>query len=268
MIFFINCHKSNKLKMEKSVLRCDDILKNKTELVELIHEEENQLVEVFDSLLKIDDTGKISETKPIDKIKEKCISWFVSNILKKQTTYTNPGSISYLLYGEILSEHSINIKFGTFGQIFAEELIKTKDNLELLKCGVQSINKIKKKDIDLIFIDKDKIIVYYRELKGNISLDSEKLPATIDKCKEIESFLKEKYSDYSIDMGILNWSVFNRKILDNKIVTHIKQFEKNGIKVDHMEDFLNIIDVSWDEDDFKLYYREIGNKIKNSKSVV
>ena len=265
MIFFINCHKSNKLKMEKSVLRCDDILKNKAELV---HEEENQLVEVFDSLLKIDNTGKISETKPIDKIKEKCISWFVSNILKKQTTYTKPGSISYLLYGEILSEHSINIKFGTFGQIFAEELIKTKDNLELLKCGVQSINKIKKKDIDLIFIDKDKKIVYYRELKGNISLDSEKLPATIDKCKEIESFLKEKYSTYSIDTGILNWSVFNRKILDNKIVTHIKQFEKNGIKVDHMEDFLNIIDVSWDEDDFKLYYREIGNKIKNSKSVV
>jgi len=30
--------------------------------------------------------------------------------------------------------------------------------------------------------------IIYRELKGNIELDTEKLPATIAKCKEIEIF--------------------------------------------------------------------------------
>ena len=29
-----------------------------------------------------------------------------------------------------------------------------------------------------------------------------------------------------------------------------------------MEDFLNIIDINWNEDDYYLYFREIGNKIK------
>jgi len=70
-----------------------------------------------------------------------------------------------------------------------------------------------KKDIDLIFKDEINKIIYYRELKANIELDSEKLPATISKCKEIEKYLQEKYNSYKIDSGILNWSVYNRQIL-------------------------------------------------------
>ena len=104
-------------------------------------------------------------------------------------------------------------------------------------------------------------IIYYRELKGNIELDTEKLPATISKCKEIESSLKSTHLDYSINCGILNWSVYNRKILTAGI-SNIKTFENGGIKIDHMEDFLNIINVVWNEDDYYLYFREIGNKIR------
>jgi hypothetical protein len=124
--------------------------------------------------------------------------------------------------------------------------------------------RIEKKDVDLIFKDESKKIIYYRELKGNIELDTEKLPATISKCKEIENSLKSTYLDYTINCGILNWSVYNRKILTAGL-SNIKTFEKGGIKIDHMEDFLNIINVSWDENDFKLYFREIGNKTKLEK---
>ena len=110
---------------------------------------------------------------------------------------------------------------------------------------------------------KDEInkIIYYRELKGNIELDTEKLPATVSKCKEIENSLKYTYLDYSINCGILNWSVYNRKILAVGL-SNIKSFENNGIKIDHMEDFLNIINVYWDKDDYYLYFREIGTKIR------
>ena len=31
-----------------------------------------------------------------------------------------------------------------------------------------------------------------------------------------------------------------------------------------MEDFLNIIDIKWDEDDYYLYFKNIGKMIKNS----
>lgn len=197
----------------------------------------------------------------VDEVKKNGISW-VKKILKDNLTYTKHGSISYLLFGEKPSEQSICIKFGHFGEFIAKELIKLNPNLELLTCGIQVIND-KKKDIDLIFKDEINKIIYYRELKGNIELDTEKLPATIEKCKEIEKSLQEKYKDYKIDCGILNWSVYNRKILKAGL-SNIQFFENKGIKINHIEDFLNIIDIKWDEDDYYLYFRNIGKMIKNS----
>jgi hypothetical protein len=197
----------------------------------------------------------------VEEVKNDGILW-VEKLLKDNLTYTKHGSISYLLFGEKLSEQSICIKFGHFGEFIAKELIKTNLKLELLTCGIQVVNN-KKKDIDLIFKDEINKIIYYRELKGNIKLDTEKLPATIEKCKEIEKSLEEKYKDYKIDCGILNWSVYNRKILKAGI-SNIQLFENKGIKINHMEDFLNIIDIKWDEDDYYLYFRNIGKIIKNS----
>jgi len=201
----------------------------------------------------------IENDECIHHIKYKCMNWVVK-VLEGNLTYTKPGSISHLLYGEKPSEQSINIKLGRLGEFMAKELIKTNNNLELLNCGVQKIND-KKKDVDLIFKDEINKIIYYRELKGNIELDTEKLPATISKCKEIENSLKNTYLGYNINCGVLNWSVFNRKILTAGI-SNIKAFENGGIKIDHMEDFLNIIDVCWDENDYYSYFREIGTKIQ------
>jgi hypothetical protein len=192
-------------------------------------------------------------------IKQKVISW-VDKVLEGDLTLTKPGSIFHLFYGEKPSEQSINIKMGRLGEYIAKECINLHPSLELLICGVQSINN-KKKDVDLIFKDEINKIIYYRELKGNIELDTEKLPATITKCKEIENSLKTTYLGYTIDCGILNWSVYNRKILTAGL-SNIKTFENGGIKIDHMEDFLNIINVYWNEDDYYSYFREIGTKIR------
>jgi hypothetical protein len=186
----------------------------------------------------------------VANIKQKGKNW-LDKALEGELTLTKPGSISYLLYGE---------KLGRLGEFLSKELIKTNDNLVLLNCGIQKINN-KKKDVDLIFKDEFNKIIYYRELKGNIELDTEKLPATITKCKEIENSLKTTYLDYTIDCGILNWSVYNRKILIAGL-SNIKTFENGGIKIDHMEDFLNIINVYWNEDDYYSYFREIGSKIR------
>lgn len=114
---------------------------------------------------------------------------WIEKALQGKLTYTKPGSISYLLYNTKPSEQSINIKLGKFGEFLSKELIKLNEQFELLNCGVQEINN-KRKDVDLIFKDKLNKIIYYRELKGNIELDTEKLPATIDKCKEIENSIK------------------------------------------------------------------------------
>ena len=196
----------------------------------------------------------------MNDIKKKGIIW-INKLLEGNITYTKAGSISFLLYGEKPSEQSINIKLGKFGEFLAKELIKLNKNFELLICGVQKINN-KNKDIDLIFKNEKSKIIYYRELKGNIELDTEKLPATINKCKEIEKSLIDTYPDYKIDCGILNWSVYNRDILSSGL-SNIKTFEKNGIIIDHMENFLNLIDINWECDDYYNYFKEIGHRIKN-----
>ncbi len=201
----------------------------------------------------------IENDECIANIKQLVTIW-VDKVLEGNLTYTQPGSISYLLHGKKLSEQSMNIKMGRLGEYLSKELIKTNNNLELLKCGIQQINS-KKKDVDLIFKDENAKIIYYRELKGNIELDTEKIPATITKCKEIENALKTTYIDYTINCGILNWSVYNRKILTVGL-SNIKTFENGGIKIDHMEDFFNIINVCWNEDDCYLYFRKIGDKFK------
>ena len=193
------------------------------------------------------------------ELKNKCNVW-VEQMLKGDLTLTKHGSISYLLYGAKPSEQSINIKFGRYGEVLAKELIGCNENIELLKCGVQQIND-KKKDVDLIWINKTKKIVYYRELKGNIELDTEKLPATVNKCKEIEQSLKTTYPDYVINCGVLNWSVYNRAILTAGL-SNIKAFENSGIKIDHMQEFLQHIDFEWSEGDFYQYFRELGEKIR------
>ena len=195
----------------------------------------------------------------ITEIKVKGNLW-IEKILEGELTYTKPGSISHLLYGEKPSEQSINIKLGRLGEYLSKELIKTNNKIELLVCGVQKIND-KKKDVDLIFKNEETKTIYYRELKGNIELDTEKLPATINKCKEIETSLKITYPDYTINCVILNWSVYNRAILTAGL-SNIKSFENGGIKIDHMCEFLKIIDVVWCENDFYSYFREIGTKIK------
>lgn len=194
----------------------------------------------------------------LNTIKLKGKQW-VDNMMLKSLTQTKPGSISHLLYGEKPSEQSVNIKFGRFGEFISKELIKSNDNLELLDCGVRMINN-KMKDVDLIFMDKTKKVLYYRELKGNIELDTEKLPATVSKCNEIAAFLKSKYEDYNIDYAILNWSIYDRKILTCGL-SNIKSFEREGLKIEHFGEFCNIAGIVWHEEDFYSYFRNIGKHI-------
>jgi hypothetical protein len=194
-------------------------------------------------------------------IKQKGVEW-VQNMLRSDMTYTKAGSLSFLLHGRRPSEQSISIKMGRFGEFITKEMIKCKSNLELLTCGIQQINN-KKKDVDLIFKDEINKIIYYRELKGNIELDTEKIPATVAKCNEIKTSLQLRYTDYLIDCAVLNWSVYNRNILTSGI-SNIKTFEISGVKIEHMEDFIRIVNIEWQEEEFYEYFREIGILISSS----
>ena len=131
----------------------------------------------------------------------------VKSIKDKGMTMSEPGSIKYLLFGSEPSEQSISIKMGKVGEDIIKEIMTHSPDLKLLTCGVQCIDSKtgKNKDLDLIWVNESKKTIYYREAKGNLELDSEKLPATIDKINEIIStYISPSYPDYTIDSGVFN----------------------------------------------------------------
>jgi hypothetical protein len=203
-------------------------------------------------------------TNSLDHVKNVGRKWVKSKFMNVPITITEPGSITFLINGKTPSIQSISIKLGRLGEALSKEMIKSNPNLELLQCGVQVIDKkLKKKDIDLIWLDKQSKKIYVREAKGNIELDTEKLPATFKKITEdLMPFVKDKYPDYEIDVGILNWSVYAREE-HKKCLSHIKTCEKNGVNVNHWGDFCKIVQFEWLKDDYYKYMLDLGKMINS-----
>ena len=189
----------------------------------------------------------------------------VFKIANQGITMTRPGSIKYLMYGSTPSAQSISIKMGTFGEKMMKLIISNSPHLELLPCGHHCIDEKtnKKKDVDLVWKDEEKKIIYYREMKGNVKMDTEKIPATIDKIKNLKNYLQQKYSDYEIDFGLLAWSTYTRGCLIKNGIAEIKKFEKSGIKVEHMKEMMELLSFEWSEEQYHNFFRIVGQCIDN-----
>jgi len=188
-------------------------------------------------------------------------NWIKTNVLQEQQTLTKPGSLSYLMFGPQPSRQSVVIKFGYFGEYLCKEIIQKNPNLSLLTCGVQLMGH-KKKDIDLIWVNPEKQTVYVRELKGNIQLDTEKLPATFQKITEkLLPFVQEKYPGHTIDVGVLNWGVYSRDELTEGL-RQIKTCEENGVNVDHWSDFCALVELDCTKEAYYDYMHQMGTLIK------
>jgi len=184
----------------------------------------------------------------------------VNKFSKQKHTKTKPGSLKYLLFGSEISKQSILIKIGKLGEEYLKMFIKNNLELKLLHCGIIKLSKCnKKKDFDLIWVNEKCKIVYYREAKSNIDLDTEKLPATIEKIKLLEKELKIKYPEYKINSGILNWSIYDKTDTNSKHA--LTEFEKNNIIVDHFGEFLELVNIEWNKEGFHRYWRKLGNII-------
>jgi hypothetical protein len=184
---------------------------------------------------------------------------WLNKLLNENRVMTKPGSVTYLLYGTKISSQSINIKFGHLGEILLKNIIKLNDNLEILDCGIQKVGNVNL-DVDLIWLDKVRKIIFIREVKANINLDTEKVPAIIDKLNNnFKTHFKNKFPDYSINIALLTWTLYKNNGIINK--SKIKKFNDNSINVDYLEDFLKQTNFTWNEDDFYSYFKELGSII-------
>ena len=129
-------------------------------------------------------------------------------ISKERAKLTEPGSLKYLFWGPEKSEQSIVIQFGQSLQRMVIHEIENNKDFSMLQSGVQKLVGMKnKKDVDLLFKNNKTNVIYYRELKGNIELDTEKLPATSDKVKLLSKHLKQTYPNHELDFGVLCLSI-------------------------------------------------------------
>ena len=191
-------------------------------------QKEVNINELCDGFEKFGIDTKLKEKSFIDSFKKEGKKWVEENVLNSTMTMTQPGSLKFGLWGSTPSIHSISIKFGMFGEFMFKKVIENTEEMELLKCGIQPVNeKGKKKDLDMIWVDKQKKTLRYRELKGNIEMDSEKIPATIDD----PTILEEIKADKSYF-----WPKINSKYLQSKkcnIVVQINGKKRSLISTDN-----------------------------------
>lgn len=180
----------------------------------------------------------------------------------ENTTQTKPGGLPYLFFGSQPSIHSLFIKIGrNFEKWF--KFIVEENGMELLPDGViKDVIGGKSKDIDLLFMDEKNKIVYYRELKSNIELDTEKLPATYEKVKKITKYLSNEYSGYTIDSSILAWGVYEQTDFPKKYNSKIKQCNLNGVDVTYPSDLFKLVNLNITGNDYYSIFRKLGKKIQ------
>ncbi len=130
-------------------------------------------------------------------------------------------SLSYLI--DIPLTQSEKIQFGSrMENIISQFIIK---NSKLKNIKEKTIKG--KKETDHLFMDENKKIIYYAELKSNLNLDTEKSNETIKKCLKIETELKEKYIDYKIKMFLVSIRHLNKDTINNGIKSKYKTINDN-----------------------------------------
>ena len=173
----------------------------------------------------------------------------------------SPGSGVHLLFGSVPSTQSLNIKFGRAFEAFFEKAVRLGDNnFVVMPAGVWSeINK----DLDLIFRDDVRKIIYYRELKLNINLDTEKIVSTYEKVKYITRYLEQKYPNYKIDSAVLTWGTFDLEDLTAQ--SKLKKAKEYNVNVVDPNTFFQIVGMPMSKNAYETYFRNLGKLFKGEK---
>jgi len=186
-------------------------------------------------------------------------------ISKEKIKLTAPGSLKHLFWGPEKSEQSIVIQFGQSQQRMLICEIENSKDFSMLPSGVRKLVGMKKrKDIDILFKDNKTNTIYYRELKANIELDTEKLPATSEKVTLLSKHLKQTYPNHDLDFGVLCLSVYEKdNIKQKKLINKVKQFKDSGVNVTFAKDIFNILSVNVTEKEYYEYWRDIGKILRS-----
>lgn len=186
--------------------------------------------------------------------------FFAPLIMKARNKNKKDYNLSFLLGRKL--EQSESIRQGNTIEIRLNDLINRSSVVanELANlCNFNSGNyyllndKEKKFQIDTLFsIDKT---LFYRELKTNPDLDSEKLPKTIEKINSIKDILEKQNLFKNIDIGIQ--TVWFEK---EKDMNFLNKYSKYNMNIYFMNEFLSLLGISCQKEDYYKSWKNIEIK--------
>lgn len=181
----------------------------------------------------------------------------ISRIIRKNKYINNCSSnkkidinsLSYLIDYELSQSDCIKIGIGI--ENILKDFILENTNLK----NIKTKNKKGIKEKDHLFMDINKKIIYYAELKSNLNLDTEKSKQTYKKCLDIEKELQEEYKDYEIKMFLVGVRYYTKKIIPKTILKKYKEINNNLCGINEYFKFLSI--------KFKIFNEKNYKKILN-----
>ena len=177
----------------------------------------------------------------------------ISRIIRKNKYINNCSSnkkidinsLSYLIDYELSQSDCIKIGVGI--ENILKDFILENTNLK----NIKTKNKKGIKEKDHLFMDINKKIIYYAELKSNLNLDTEKSKQTYKKCLDIEKELQEEYKDYEIKMFLVGVRYYTKKIIPKTILKKYKEINNNLCGINEYFKFLSIKFKIFNEKDYK-----------------
>jgi len=177
----------------------------------------------------------------------------ISRIIRKNKYINNCSSnkkidinsLSYLIDYELSQSDCIKIGIGI--ENILKDFILENTNLK----NIKTKNKKGIKEKDHLFMDINKKIIYYAEIKSNLNLDTEKSKQTYKKCLDIEKELQKEYKDYEIKMFLVGVRYYEKIIIPKTILKKYKEINNNLCGINEYLKFLSIKFKIFNEKDYK-----------------
>jgi hypothetical protein len=149
--------------------------------------------------------------------------------------------------------------------IALENVLKTAiiSNKELK--DIRPSNTKGKKEMDHLFCDEIKKIIYYAEIKSNLNLDTEKSTMTYKKCLSVAQELKEKFPDYTIKMFLVSGRHYTTKVIPKLLLSKYTDIKDNVVGINEYLKELNVIYEFADEQHYIDMLNKVANKLTSKK---
>jgi len=185
----------------------------------------------------------------------------LESMVANGVTQTSIGSVKWLLWRNQPSKQSTCIKMGRFAEKFFMLFVDRASGFSNMPSGlIAGIGKGgKKKDVDFLFKSDIKKKIYYSELKGNIDLDTEKLPATLNKINHIEKWCKSQYPDYQVEASLFNWAVYDEEDCPHKSKLQVAKNSK--VNVMFPRDLFDLLGVDIERKEYYDIFLRFGKKL-------